>query len=176
MFQKRTILILTTILSILFFLISCKKAESPYYIKYSYDNGETWSSTTANGFIQNDSLLLTGQKRKDGSNIVIFTNSDTPKTYRLALDGVDLTDLNSIDPNSLDMESIVVINPNGSKKGENNLVSLSGTLIIESIDTKGKKVEGSFNGRFVKGININNPKTIIGEFVVKYKKVGTFGI
>lgn len=165
--------------SIIFIFTACKKLDSPYFITYTMQNGTEWSSTKVDGLMQNDSLLFVGQNRKNNnSSITFFTNNNVPGKYNMAFADLNSFDLGALDLENVSIESLISINPTGSKDGKNNYVSISGILEITSHDSKKRVVEGTFDGKFIKGDNILSGQLyqIKGEFSAKYRKVGRFGI
>lgn len=149
---------------------SCSKNKTPYTLTYTQTNkpDHIWSADKVEAIILNDSLMITGRKKKDKSEIAIIISDTQVGDYEIIHDG--LTFPGSLD--NINFESIIIINPDGTSNVNSNLISLDGRVSITSHDTKRKMITGNFNIQAVKGSDLINLKTqnITGEFETKYIK------
>lgn len=143
-------------LFVIAFLISCKKDKSQEdsitFTKGS--TGVTWESEKVSAIVVNDSLVLRGNK-KDGSSVAIVVVNIYEGIYTVDMEG---------------LQSLVIINEDGSKDNSSNYLSVEGSVTIDNHDTKNKRIKGHYNIQAVKIASINNKENITGTFTAKYTK------
>lgn len=154
--QKRICVQFILILSLFItgLTISCKKDRSQYEVSYTEGSSSTWFSEKVEAVIAKDTLLVTG-KKDDGSSVAIAISGYAVGNYPITLTG---------------MQSLVIINQDGSKDNSTNYLSIEGNVSINSNDEKKKVVSGAFNVKVVNKVSVLQPKNITGKFTAKYTK------
>ncbi len=154
--SSRVKFLLIFLLSIVGVFLSCKKDSNNYEITYVINNNisNRWYSDKAEAIIKSDSLVVTG-KKNDGSTVVVIVSDSKVGNYPVSVTS---------------MQSLVVVNRDGSKDNSSNYLSIEGNVSITANDESKKVITGKFDVKAVRTADILNPDNISGEFTAKYTK------
>ena len=146
-------------------LISCSKSKSSYEVSYSFDDNSSllWQSRNAQATIINDTVLINGIRKDDNSKVAIIIANNEVGNYPISINFQ-----NGQLPSLNDLQTLVIINPDGSKDNKNNWASIQGNVSITANDKNKKILTGTFHVNAVKISNLLSTKGITGNFNVKY--------
>lgn len=149
-----------------FLLIACSKDSSTNELSYTINDNNTWHADKVESYIINDSLLISGKKNNNKSEIIIIVSDVEVGDYPITVG--DLS--NPLE--NVGLKALIIVNPTGSKELTDKLISTDGIVSITQIDEKKKIIRGTFDIKAIKGVDILNPniKTIRGDFETKYRK------
>lgn len=151
-----TKILLILSLSIVGFVLSCKKDSTNYELTYIVNNNSynKWYSDKVEAIIKSDSLLVTG-KKNNGSTVAIIVANSQVGDYPVSLTS---------------MQSVVVVNKDGSKDNATNYLSIDGKVSITANDESKKVISGTFDIKAVRGADVLKAENISGQFTAKYNK------
>lgn len=154
--SNRTKFLLVFTISIIGFVLSCKKDSTNYELTYVVNNNisNRWYSDKVTAIIKSDSLLLTANK-KSGSTVAIIVANSQIGNYPISLTAIN---------------AMVVVNKSGTKDNATNYLSIEGNVSITANDEKKKVISGTFDVKAVRTADVLNPENISGEFTAKYDK------
>lgn len=154
--MRGKVVFLTLSLFVVSIVLGCKKDSNTYELSYTINNNSSskWFSDKVEAVIKSDSLLITA-KKNDGSTVAIIVSNHQTGNYPISLTS---------------MESLVVVNRDGSKDNSSNYLSIEGNVAITANDESKKAISGTFSIKAVRATDILNSENITGQFVTKYTK------